>query len=566
VKVRADTLIRKELKVVEREAKAKTKKLAVATDSHTGLEILHLFILDLLGRETSAAQIFRSKTEEDFSHTKVVTRIAKWRTMLILVSLNAFFVYYSLLKAYTQGIEWQRLYLVSCIYQAVAEIVLNETLECAYVNWMVPSLVADEVGRVNTMLLRVISNLIYTPQKEAFNDVLNAADYLFVSTAVASQYPAFLESAVVRTYHTIVPGELSKKWLLGPMKQVHRYNDMTHATVLSVVLLSIQRLATAPFMVQRVLLRVTQPIITIFLLIIGNVIMGDVLVLGVFCGVVVSVVAWLLLRYREAQMRDARQHLKVLPLMSPGKDRESDDEDGSDGEEEEEDQNGNADKDISWNFSNNESDQNVVVVEEGGGFKDGDDDDKGRELLSIGEKEGDEKEEEEGEKEKEEEEGEEESSSKNYNHWGAEKNSSRGEASYMSDTHSSNSNHASYNAGSDQEGNAYLSATASDYSSPNSSSDGEGYSYVSSAGSNVSSDHHATSTATQMGSSGGSVGEVEEEEEEEDGTAASFNPTSPDMSSHSLVVETPSSSSMGALRRQAIVYNKRGNKSIGSDP
>jgi hypothetical protein len=87
---------------------------------------------------------------------------------------------------------------------------------------------------------------------------------------------------------------------------------------------------------------------------------------------------------------------------------------------------------------------------------------------------------------------------------------------------------------------------------------------VSSAGSNVSSDHHSR-TYHQMGSSGGSVGEVEEEEEEEeDGTAASFNPTSPDMSSH--LVETPSSSSMGALRRQAIVYNKRGNKSIGSDP
>ena len=468
MKVRADTLIRKELKVVEREAKAKTKKLAVATDSHTGLEILHLFILDLLGRETSAAQIFRSKTEEDFSHTKVVTRIAKWRTMLILVSLNAFFVYYSLLKAYTQGIEWQRLYLVSCIYQAVAEILLNETLECAYVNWMVPSLVADEVGRVNTMLLRVISNLIYTPQKEAFNDVLNAADYLFVSTAVASQYPAFLESAVVRTYHTIVPGELSKKWLLGPMKQVHRYNAMTHATVLSVVLLSIQRLATAPFMVQRVLLRVTQPIITIFLLIIGNVIMGDVLVLGVFCGVVVLVVAWFLLRYREAQLRDARQYLKVLPLMSPGKDRESDDEDGSD-EEDEEDQNSNA----------NENDQNVVAVEEGEGFKDGDDDDKALRLLSIGEKEKDEKEEEEEEKEKEEDEGEEESSSENYNNWVPEKNSSGGEASYMSGTHSSNSNHASSNAGSDQEGDYFSGSNVTSYytrSEPNSS--GAEVSYV----------------------------------------------------------------------------------------
>ena len=39
---------------------------------------------------------------------------------------------------------------------------------------------------------------------------------------------------------------------------------------------------------------------------------------------------------------------------------------------------------------------------------------------------------------------------------------------------------------------------------------------MSSAGSNVSSDHHSR-TYHQMGSSGGSVGEVEEEEEEEEG-------------------------------------------------
>ena len=43
----------------------KIAKLRTATDEHIGLEIIHLFVIDLLGRNTPAAQIFRYKTEEE---------------------------------------------------------------------------------------------------------------------------------------------------------------------------------------------------------------------------------------------------------------------------------------------------------------------------------------------------------------------------------------------------------------------------------------------------------------------------------------------------------------------
>lgn len=55
-----------ELSNVKYEALQKSYKLRLATDLHIGLEILHLFILDILGRNTPAAKIFSSKSEEEY--------------------------------------------------------------------------------------------------------------------------------------------------------------------------------------------------------------------------------------------------------------------------------------------------------------------------------------------------------------------------------------------------------------------------------------------------------------------------------------------------------------------
>jgi hypothetical protein len=58
-------IIKKELEFVEKESKLKSHKLEYASSVQTGLEILHYFILDLLGRDTPVARIFLTKTEEE---------------------------------------------------------------------------------------------------------------------------------------------------------------------------------------------------------------------------------------------------------------------------------------------------------------------------------------------------------------------------------------------------------------------------------------------------------------------------------------------------------------------
>lgn len=64
--VSSEALLRKEVALVREEAEKKAEKLGWADDDHIGLELLHLFVLDLLGRDTNAAKIFNSKTGDIF--------------------------------------------------------------------------------------------------------------------------------------------------------------------------------------------------------------------------------------------------------------------------------------------------------------------------------------------------------------------------------------------------------------------------------------------------------------------------------------------------------------------
>ena len=77
VKLDTGDRIASEITFVQKESKQKIEKLRFATDSHIGLEILHLFILDMLGRDTAVARIFQSKASEDFEHSQVVSRRSK---------------------------------------------------------------------------------------------------------------------------------------------------------------------------------------------------------------------------------------------------------------------------------------------------------------------------------------------------------------------------------------------------------------------------------------------------------------------------------------------------------
>lgn len=42
--------------------------------------------------------------------------------------------------------------------------------------------------------------------------VLNAPNYLFVATNLAKRFPSIMESLIVLSYQSYLPGEISKKW------------------------------------------------------------------------------------------------------------------------------------------------------------------------------------------------------------------------------------------------------------------------------------------------------------------------------------------------------------------
>ena len=316
----AKELIRKELQFVGTETASKVQKLKIATDKHAGLEILHLFIKDLLGRNTPAARIFETKCEEDFEHTKVVSRTTKRLAVAALVLMNAFFVYYAMLTGFRRGLSWQRMFLAACIVQFFVEIFLFETMECVWINCMVPALVSDEVRGVGDSIIEVVQQLCASSgsDPELF---LNAPDYLFVSTNVAKKFPQLMESILVLAYFTHLPGELSKTWQVGSIARWKRRRSWQNTTLLAATLTGLQYLGTAPFILHRMFVRFLQPFVLSGLVLLYRLIISDPVLLGCACGVLVLVglALWYWTR-RSSHLQSGKKLSDIspeLPQASP---------------------------------------------------------------------------------------------------------------------------------------------------------------------------------------------------------------------------------------------------------
>jgi hypothetical protein len=63
--VPTESIIREELKFVHQETRERFEKLRFASDVHTGIELLHLFVQDLLGRDSPAAKIWAVKCQDE---------------------------------------------------------------------------------------------------------------------------------------------------------------------------------------------------------------------------------------------------------------------------------------------------------------------------------------------------------------------------------------------------------------------------------------------------------------------------------------------------------------------
>ncbi len=311
---RSDVLIQRHLSQVTKEKNARLQKLKGLPDENKGLELLHLFVMDLLGQDTTAANIFLQKSDEDFKRVSSVSPSKKGVAWAVLVLLNVFFVYYSMLHGYVKGIQWQRAYLVACIIQLLMEVFVIESMECLWINFVVPNLVSNEIQSALDSLNAAISKLCTTTSVDG-RLFLNAPRFLFVSTNVSQQYPELLESIIIQSHFSYLPGELSKKWrynsTLIPVESSFMFRLRNLVVFFSLML---QLLGTTPFLVQKVVIRLTQPIILAgFALVVLSIFQSTTNIV-VFTLVVSCALGWYGRRVYLKQRSAATTESNVMPV------------------------------------------------------------------------------------------------------------------------------------------------------------------------------------------------------------------------------------------------------------
>jgi hypothetical protein len=242
---------------------------------HAGLEMLHLFMLDLLGRKTIAAKIFREKFGEEFGHSRVVVVLQKYIAAAALLALNAFFIYFVMIKGVQKGRDWQLQYVTCCLIQVTVDILLFETVECAWLNFLVPQYVHEEVAcaaeKLRSLTQRIAglrSDIEETQQgQEVTKFFLNAPAHLFVSAKLAQKKPQLLESMIVSSYRHHLPGEICKTWPHCSVTEEAQRPTQARAWlsllrwVLRGLTLSLQLFVGVPFAYQKVGLRFAQPVV-----------------------------------------------------------------------------------------------------------------------------------------------------------------------------------------------------------------------------------------------------------------------------------------------------------------
>jgi hypothetical protein len=151
--------ILRDIATVRSHVKEEVKMLQIATDQQSSMELLHAFILDILGRDSQEARIFESHVKQEYRHAQVTTLFAKRRSWALVLALNAFFVYYALLKGSIKGAEWQRLYCLACLIQFIVEMLLNEIMEVVWINLISPSLIHKNVSAAVSSLEHTVASM-----------------------------------------------------------------------------------------------------------------------------------------------------------------------------------------------------------------------------------------------------------------------------------------------------------------------------------------------------------------------------------------------------------------------
>lgn len=323
--------------------------------ANAGLELMHLFVIDLLGRTTRSAAIFRNKFNQDFEHLHVISMYVKYAAIALIVLLNAFFVYFVLLKGMSKGYQWQWQFLQIVLIQFFMEVCLFETVECLWLHYVVPESVRMDVEKAVAVLQELAKKV--TAARPTVADIedrgfrqkfFNAPNYLFVSNHLAQSRPDLLESRIVLTYHNHFPGMICRTFphfqhalrlqkyaaaaqrarpkakaedayaVYQPALDAYAEGAVLWAVLRGLaagVVYALQALGVLPFILQKPIVRLIQASVVSLLMLLWYSALANALYFLLFVLVLLAIAACFLLRYLHKQHEEGKQIQPMRPHL-----------------------------------------------------------------------------------------------------------------------------------------------------------------------------------------------------------------------------------------------------------
>ena len=246
---------------------------------------------------------------------------------IVVALMNAFFVYFSILRGLERGLEWQKLFALACVIQLVVEVIFYETSECAVVHFFIPDLVRSQVQTAAFVLRRAVQSMCKNDDDDQ-EVVLDVPQYLFVSTALASRMPHLVESSIILSYHTHNPGELSRLWrphfsvvntVLG--RQRHSTGAAKSFTLSAVFMSVCLFVGSQSITLQRMLIHAVQPIVAVALFVIVSLLAAHPLYILILAPVVAFGIYQMFQEYQRYKInkcdRIRNEKHDVWPLHPP---------------------------------------------------------------------------------------------------------------------------------------------------------------------------------------------------------------------------------------------------------
>jgi len=210
---------------------------AAHSDVQSGSELLFLFALDLMGRQTPAARIFSHKADVHIKNdVRPVSSRVKAAAIVFVVLADAAMAYLTFFFAQKQISSWLLLDLVQFLCYLALDFVCIEGSKVFWCHVVIPAHVAPEAHRAHETILETLDQMLAEPEEEDepllrssslvpgavdSSDVearpggfsrFSCSDYFFVSTRLAKSLPGLFESALVLSYRSTLPEAAGFYW------------------------------------------------------------------------------------------------------------------------------------------------------------------------------------------------------------------------------------------------------------------------------------------------------------------------------------------------------------------